>query len=440
MHNTTQPNKAADTDLTTREGPFTGWALRSFGREQAHLMPGLTLDELSAMSGCAAETVQAYAAHGLIVTAQSVFERGDIFRVRLIKALLDAGVRLDDLAALVRGEQISLQFAGSLMADPVGLADETAQATLVRLGLEKAFVERLRMAAGQQGVADADRYRHDDVEILEFVASARGMGISDDVLVGIYRLLSHSLRRTVDGMRDLFRDEVEQQLLKRGLSHAQMIEQGAAMRLRLQTAGLRISQLLQRRFLEEAVFDNVIIRIQQVLQQAGLSQLDESNTWIVAFCDLAGFTRMVNDAGDSTAGEMARLLEQYAQEEAARHGGRLIKALGDGVLLVFQSAGNAARACSALIARSSEGDLPPLRIGLASGQLIMRDGDVFGRTVNLAARIVATARPGMMVADDATWHLLEAGGEYSVAVSREAELKGFAARVILHEIAMTAAE
>jgi class 3 adenylate cyclase len=81
---------------------------------------------------------------------------------------------------------------------------------------------------------------------------------------------------------------------------------------------------------------------------------------------------------------------------SGRYGGRLVKTLGDGVLLTFPDARGAVEGCVELLRALPGADLPPGHAGVHAGPIIERDGDVFGRTVNLAARVGDLAPAGAL--------------------------------------------
>jgi adenylate cyclase len=120
------------------------------------------------------------------------------------------------------------------------------------------------------------------------------------------------------------------------------------------------------------------------------------------FADLSGFTRLTEEQGDDTAARFAAGLARVADRIAGEHRGRLVKQLGDGVMLAFQHVGDALRAAFALRASAADSGLPDLHIGIAAGPVVERDGDYFGRTVNLSSRLSGVAGPGEVVVDAVT--------------------------------------
>ena len=95
----------------------------------------------------------------------------------------------------------------------------------------------------------------------------------------------------------------------------------------------------------------------------------------------------------------------------SRHGGRIIKSLGDSVLFVLEDPESAVEVAEGVInVIGRDPKLPDVRVGLASGAVVLRLGDVFGPPVNLAARLTAVARRNRLIVDQATADLLPAEG------------------------------
>ncbi|GEP10201.1 hypothetical protein MGN01_20460 [Methylobacterium gnaphalii] len=175
------------------------------------------------------------------------------------------------------------------------------------------------------------------------------------------------------------------------------------------------------------------MRLQEILIEADRTMVQGPHPSTVVFADLAGFTVLTQEIGDAPAAERAAEFEALAHEVAVAKGGRLIKALGDGVMLLFGDAPSAAEAAIHLAAGAST--LPPARIGLATGVIVPRDGDVFGRTVNMAARICAKARTNEVLVCEVTRAVIENAvpGAFTFAALDPVELKGFSAPVELYQ-------
>jgi len=132
----------------------------------------------------------------------------------------------------------------------------------------------------------------------------------------------------------------------------------------------------------------------------------ESN-FAVLFADVAGSTRLYEQLGDAKALAMISQCLQLARECSEGYGGRLVKTIGDEAMLVFPTADQAAAAAAEIQDRMARlGETSSLhlafRIGFHFGAAIERDGDLFGDSVNTAARLVALAKGGQIILSSAT--------------------------------------
>jgi adenylate cyclase len=156
----------------------------------------------------------------------------------------------------------------------------------------------------------------------------------------------------------------------------------------------------------------------------------------IVFTDLAGFTEYTDVRGDAAA---LALLDQQAtmlRQALANSGGRLVKELGDGLMLWFSHpvpALEAAISMLAAIEKARDERAFPLgvRIGMHSGDLLPRGDDFVGQTVNIAARVVDLAGPDELLATDA---VVAEAGEASFQPIGPARVKGVAAAVWLHRL------
>ncbi len=127
----------------------------------------------------------------------------------------------------------------------------------------------------------------------------------------------------------------------------------------------------------------------------------------VLFADIAGSTRLYEQLGDAQALAAISRCLALAESAASGHGGRLIKTIGDEALLVFGNADQAAEAAGEIqrrMAELSSAESPRLgfRIGFHFGAALEVSGDVFGDSVNVAARMVALAKRGQVILSGST--------------------------------------
>ncbi|MFC7495046.1 MULTISPECIES: adenylate/guanylate cyclase domain-containing protein [unclassified Nocardioides] len=129
----------------------------------------------------------------------------------------------------------------------------------------------------------------------------------------------------------------------------------------------------------------------------------------VGFADIVSFTALSNRLTEERIGDLVELFESRCADVVAAHRGRVIKSIGDSVLFVSDDpvrAYDIAEGIIHVVGRDSR--MPDVRLGLASGSVVMRLGDVFGPPVNLAARLTAVARRNRIIIDATTATLLPA--------------------------------
>lgn len=128
-----------------------------------------------------------------------------------------------------------------------------------------------------------------------------------------------------------------------------------------------------------------------------------TTTLTVGFADLCGFTRLSQQLDE---GSLLRLLDRFdalTSSVVPRPSVRLVKTIGDEVMFTATDPNIAAAVAIELVERaSSDDELPGLKVGLSTGPVVMRRGDCFGTTVNLASRIVDAAPCETVLVDDDT--------------------------------------
>jgi adenylate cyclase len=146
----------------------------------------------------------------------------------------------------------------------------------------------------------------------------------------------------------------------------------------------------------------------------------------VGFADIVGFTSTTRHANVEELSVLLEGFEENAAEAIAQFHGRVVKTVGDEVLFVADTARDAARIAVRLAdpERADDG-LPTLRVGLAMGPVLSRFGDVYGSTVNVAARLTALAKPGKILVDRTVAAQLEAEEEFRLRSRRPVAVRGF---------------
>jgi adenylate cyclase len=129
--------------------------------------------------------------------------------------------------------------------------------------------------------------------------------------------------------------------------------------------------------------------------------------------------------GGRELGAMVEDFESDAAEVIARHAGRVVKTVGDGVLFTATSAMGAVEIGLELPEVWAAEDRPPLRTGIAYGAVLTRLGDVYSPVVNLASRLTSLARPNTVLVDRELARRLRRLPAYRVRPLRRVSVRGY---------------
>jgi adenylate cyclase len=272
-----------------------------------------------------------------------------------------------------------------------------------RAGVPLEDARRLWRAMGFADVGDAVAFTDEDVDALRLIGTLLDRGVLDaSTAVDVARSLGQTMSRLADWQSDTF----GRLLVERGVLDVDdpLSETSAAALFR----ELEVLLPALERLLVHGWRRQLAAAVERGLGDAEQSGEVETGHLTVGFADQVGFTRLARRMEEA---ELAALVERFESRSAdvvATHGGRVIKTLGDEIFFVSADPAAAAEVSLQLLAEHKDDDwVPRLRIGLATGTVVTRRGDVFGTTVNLASRLTALARPDSVLVDEVTAAALE---------------------------------
>jgi adenylate cyclase len=324
-------------------------------------------------------------------------------RARLLHAWAAAGHSVETIVALVDRGALSLAFLDApVMATPERL-DRSYEALAADRGVPLAFVQVLHQALGFAPPDPADRAGEDDLTMLDVAATYRDAGASDEATLRLLAVYADSLRRIAKAEADHYETNIERRLRATGLDERQLIEFGT--RLGDRVIGLleRTLFLIHRRHREHVWTEHAIKHVEEALEGSGLQERVPRPP-AICFVDLTGFTRLTEERGDEIAVDVAGRLASLVNDISRARGGRPIRWLGDGGMFHFREPRMAVIAGLDMVERAPAVDLPPAHVGIHTGPVVSQDGDVYGRTVNLAARIASYAQAGQVIVSEETAH------------------------------------
>lgn len=359
----------------------------------------LTKADLAARAGVGLDRVERLIDLGVVepTDRQGGFRPIDVQRIRIAEAFVDSGLAVEDLGQLVAGGHITFPNLEAVFGVPVPSSNTTLADFAAKVGRKPDFLRRVYLQLGLPQPSDDERLRSDDLEFLrEFllVFDARDVGLGDDFVLRAARLCGDAIRRLVESVNALMREELMPALTS---PRGQVKLRGGGPFV----ATERLTGWLVRRHLEAVTHRNIIENIERVMEETAIGRRRDPHAPAIAFVDLSGFTRLTGAKGDEEAAKLAVRLSDLVQETAVSRGGRSVKSLGDGVMLHFREPGQAVTAALDLVEAMPRAGLPEGRVGITSGPVVFRDGDYFGRSVNSAARITDYARPREVLVSEA---------------------------------------
>ena len=274
---------------------------------------------------------------------------------------------------------------------------------------------------------DPDAPIHVDEEALfeRYLDAWRGTP-DDDAMIRAARLLAQGTRAVILGWAELLDEQLAapaRAMLLRGELETFPDEIRLAF-TRATSLAPDLFLWLSARYLEHRSVDGIVEGFERFLASRGLAPAPIPRPSRDRVRGPLGLTAFTSERGDESAVRAASSLQREADAAATRHGGRLVKLLGDGAMLRLTDATIGVRAALDLVdTMSSEGALSS-HAGVHAGPVIERDLDVFGQTVNMASRIADVAGPGEVLASQAVAEA--ADGEFTFERINDAELKGLA--------------
>jgi len=327
----------------------------------------------------------------------------EVRRARLLHSWEAAGLSIERILTLVDQGALSLAFLDAPVMETPERLDRSYQQLAADRGVPLALVQALHQALGFAPPDPADRAGEDDVTMLDVVELFRGAGVGDEATLRLLAVYADSVRRIAKAEADYYEANIERRLRASGLDERQLIEFGTRLGDRVVSSLERTLFMLYRRHREHVWTEHAINHVEEALEGSGLRER-VPHPPAICFVDLTGYTQLTEERGDEVAADVAGRLASLVNDISRSRGGRPIRWLGDGGMFHFRQPWRAVIAGLDVVEHTLAVDLPPAHVGIDTGPVIAQDGDVYGRTVNLAARIASHARAGQVLVSEETAH------------------------------------
>jgi adenylate cyclase len=355
--------------------------------------------------------------------AGGAFSPGDALRARWLQSLEQAEVPLEGLAAAVRDGVLSFSFLDVGAYDRfAGLSGTTFQQLSAQTGIPLELLMVVREAVGFAEPQPQDHVHHNELSVVPLIQLQLAKGFRPVVIQRWLRVYGDSLRRIAETEAAWWNSEVEMALVASGMTEGEMLQAQADL-------GSQMTPLIDQALLaiyhgqQEHAWKQVFVEhVEGALEATGqYRRLDRPPA--MCFLDLTGYTRLTEERGDEAAADLAARLAGLVRRSSQEHGGTPVKWLGDGVMFYFREPAAAVLAAVEMAAAVGRQGFPPAHVGIHAGPVVFQEGDYFGRTVNIAARIAEYARPGEVLVSQ---EVVDVADEEPVAFTEigPVELKG----------------
>jgi len=328
------------------------------------------------------------------------FERGDVIRARVVEAFEAEGFSLEQMAVAIGEQAIALHSVPLFYPDPSPRTGRTFGEFTAELGDRGHLIGPVLGAMGLSAPAPDAPTRGIEEQLLRTLIAGWST-VDDEYTLRAARIFGDAARRAAESWVALFAEAISDPVESRYTTLEEVVPRLLQPAAILSPLGPKLLAWLLERHLERTMNDLNIGRIERRLERRGLLPSQPADPPAVAFVDVSGFTRLTADRGDEYGARIAVRLGELADVVIRRRGGRVMKLLGDGVLLLFESPCDGVGAVAELSREMVKAGLPMAHAGLHAGPVVERDGDIFGSTVNIASRIANHAPAGSILVSEA---------------------------------------
>jgi adenylate cyclase len=377
-------------------------------------MTELTLSEVARQIDVPEATLRRWVKEDIVPLRNGGWTPPAVAQARIVARLRERGHTLRQLRDAAKSGRLAYGYIEDLFPgrDRQHTLDDAAEET----GLEPALIERVLTAIGVSK-QELESLSDDDLQLLRYVADVLGAGFPLVALLQLVRVYGLAIAPIADAEVRLFHLYVHEPLIRDGVPGLEMAEEMEGLARDLLPLSAPIMDHLHQRFLHHFVGQDIVGHLESESEEGmDLGRLRVA----IAFADLAGYTRLTEEAGEEQALDVVERFVE-AVEMTLPDDARIVKTIGDAVMIVSSDAAALTEWAVGFQELQSERPLP--RIGIHYGSALYRDGDYYGRAVNLASRVGARAAGHeVLVTRDVVDH---GGPHLNYQRIGEVRLKGF---------------
>ena len=379
----------------------------------------LSLKEAAERVGVTPATLRRWAREGVIpeVDGRGEWTTAAVAHARIVARLRERGHKLEHIKQAGKQGRLAYGYVEEIFGGqrPERTVGEAADLT----DLEPALIERFWTSLGLP-LSALEQLTDQDIQALHYVSAVLGAGFPLVAFLQLCRVYGQALSQIADAEVRLFHLYVHEPLIREGVPGLQMAEEMQDLAQDLLPLASPIMDYVHQRFLQHFVEQDVVGHMEAELED---EEIDLGRIRVaIAFADLAGYTRFTEEEGEEEAlSSVERFVEGVTNtlpEDA-----RVVKTIGDAVMVVGSDVGALVDWSVGFVSLFDE--RPEPRIGVHVGTTLYRDGDYFGRDVNLTSRVVARARGGEVLVTDAVVDAVSDSTHLDFEGIGQVKLKGF---------------
>jgi adenylate cyclase len=355
----------------------------SANRHNGSSPQALSIEEAAERVGVAVTTLRRWARDGLLPRYDGSWSPAVVSHARIVARLRERGHALKDIRQATDEGRLAYGYVEELFdtGEEVYMLAQASRET----GLEPALITRVLSALGT-APAHAERLSPGDLALLRYVAAVLEAGLPLVALLQLARVYGQAMARVADAEVRLVHMHVHEPLMRSGATGLETADEMLELTRRLLPLASPVMDQVHQRYLRHFVEQDVVGHMESDLEgdRVDLGRMRVA----IAFADLTGYTRLTEEAGEL---EAVDAVERFvdAVQSTLPDDARVIKTIGDEVMVVGSDP--AALTEWAVGFQRLQGGRTLPRIAVHYGNALYRDGDYYGRDVNIAARVGARA-------------------------------------------------
>jgi adenylate cyclase len=346
----------------------------------------MTLAKAAARVGVQPATLRRWVQRGLVPQYDGEWTPSALGTARVVARMRERGHSLAEITKATEEGRLAFGFLEDLF--PSDQERVTVKEAASETGLDPGLIDRFMNGLGISP-EHSDTLSEDELQLLRYAAAALDAGFPLAALLQLVRVYGQAMARIADAEVRLFHLYVHEPLMRSGATGVETAEQMYALSRNVLPLAGPVLDHVHQRYLQHFVEQDVVGHMESDLDG---TSIDLGRMRVaIAFADLAGYTRLTEEEGELTAVDAVERFVD-AVEITLPDEARVIKTIGDEAMIVGPDP--AALTDWAVGFQSMQNERPLPRIAIHYGVALYRDGDYYGREINIASRVAARSAAG----------------------------------------------